>query len=103
VESDVILATHYGVEVDVAKRVIRKVIQVPIEAELLTRIDETVGRVAESRAAFIREACRSRLEALKGGQLDRQYVDGYRRKPEDPAWAKATVRLLAKVLPRERW
>jgi hypothetical protein len=87
----------------VAKRAARKIIQVPIEEELLTRIDETVGQVAESRAAFIREACRSRLEALKGGQLDRQYVDGYRRKPEDPAWAKETARLLSKVLPREKW
>ena len=86
-----------------AARTTKKVIQVPIDEELLARIDERVGRVAESRAAFIREACRWRLEALKGGQLDRQYVDGYRRKPEDLAWAKATTRLLAKVLPRERW
>ena len=86
-----------------AARMTKKVIQVPIDEELLARIDERVGRVAESRAAFIREACRWRLEALKGGQLDRQYVDGYRRKPEDPTWAKATARLLTKVLPRERW
>ena len=86
-----------------AKRTIKKIIQVPIDDELLTRIDETVGRVAETRAAFIREACRLRLEALRGGQLDRQYVDGYRRKPEDPAWARATARLLPKVLAREEW
>ena len=86
-----------------AVRTTKKVIQVPIDEELLARIDERVGRVAESRAAFIREACRWRLEALKGWQLDRQYVDGYRRKPEDLAWAKATARLLTKVLPRERW
>ena len=86
-----------------AKRTIKKIIQVPIDDELLTRIDETVSRVAETRAAFIREACRLRLEALKGGQLDRQYVDGYRRKPEAPAWARATARLLPKVLPREEW
>ena len=59
-----------------AVRTTKKVIQVPIDEELLARIDESVGRVAESRAAFIREACRWRLEALKGGQLDRQYVDG---------------------------
>ena len=86
-----------------AARMTKKVIQVPIDEELLARIDESVGRVAASRAAFIREACRWRLETLKGGQLDRQYVDGYRRKPEDLAWAKATARLLTKVLPRERW
>jgi metal-responsive CopG/Arc/MetJ family transcriptional regulator len=83
--------------------VTRKVIQVPMDEELLTRIDEMVGRVAESRAAFIREACQGRLEALKGGQLDRQYVEGYRRKPEEAVWAKATARLLSRVLPREKW
>jgi hypothetical protein len=88
---------------DVATRTSKKVIQVPIDDDLLSRIDETVGRVAETRAAFIREACRLRLEALKGRQLDRQYIDGYRRKPEDPAWAKAAARLLSRVLPREKW
>ena len=86
-----------------ARRATRKIIQVPIDDELLTRLDETVAQVAETRAAFIREACRQRLEALKGGRLDRQYVDGYRRKPEDPTWAKATARLLSKMLPREKW
>ena len=86
-----------------AKRALKKIIQVPIEDELLIRIDETVGRVAESRAAFIRDACRLRLRALEGDQLDRQYVDGYRRRPEDTAWARTTARLLSRVLPREKW
>jgi len=86
-----------------AKRAPKKIIQVPIEAELLARIDETVGRVAESRAAFVRDACRSRLDALEGGQLERQYVEGYRRKPEGTAWAKTTARLLSGVLHREKW
>jgi len=86
-----------------AKRALKKIIQVPIEDELLVRIDETVGRVAESRAAFIRDACRSRLKTLEGHRLDRQYVDGYRRKPEDTAWARTTTRLLSKVLPRGKW
>ena len=86
-----------------AKRNSKKIIQVPIEAELLTRIDETVGRVAESRAAFIRDACRSRLDALERGRLDRRYVEGYRQKPEDPAWAKTSARLLSRIVPREKW
>jgi hypothetical protein len=86
-----------------ARRTTKRIIQVPIEDKLLMRIDETVGRVAESRAAFIRDACRLRLKALEGDRLDRQYVDGYRRKPEDTAWAKTTSRLLSKVLPREKW
>ena len=86
-----------------AKRAPKKIIQVPIEAELLARIDETVGRVAESRAAFVRDACRLRLNALEEGQLDQRYVDGYRRKPEDTAWTRTTTRLLSGVLPREKW
>jgi hypothetical protein len=86
-----------------AKRAPKKIIQVPIEDELLMGIDETVGRVAESRAAFIRDACRLRLKALERGRLDRQYVEGYRRKPEDTAWAQTTTRLLSRVLTRERW
>ena len=86
-----------------ARRTTKKIIQVPIEDKLLMRIDETVGRVAESRAAFIREACRLQLKALEGDRLDRQYVDGYRRKPEDTTWAKTTTRLLSGVLPREKW
>ena len=81
----------------------KKIIQVPIEGELLMRIDGTVGRVAESRAAFIREACRLRLEALEGSRLDREYVDGYRRKPENAAWARASARLLSRLLPPEKW
>ena len=85
-----------------AKRATKKIIQVPIEDKLLMRIDEAVGRVAESRAAFIRDACRLRLKALEGDRPDRQYVDGYRRKPEDAAWAKTTTRLLSEVLLREK-
>ena len=41
-----------------AKGRVKKIIQVPIENELLERIDATAGVVAESRAAFIREACK---------------------------------------------
>lgn len=87
----------------VARASAKKVIQVPIEHDLLARIDETVGQVAESRAAFIRDACRLKLRTLEAGELDRRYVDGYRRKPEDPAWAAAAAQLLSRVLPRERW
>ena len=85
------------------RRSSKKIIQVPIEDTLLMRIDETAARVAESRAAFIRDACRLRLKALEGDRLDRRYIDGYRRKPEDPVWAKTTTQLLAGVLPREKW
>ncbi len=81
----------------------KKIIQVPMEDDLLKHIDKTAGAVAESRAAFIREACRLRLKSLEARELDRQYVEEYRRKPEDTAWAETGARLLSSVLPREKW
>lgn len=81
----------------------KRIIQVPMEEDLLERIDETAGVVAESRAAFIREACKLRLSALATRELDRRYVEGYRRKPEDTTWAETGAKLLSRVLPREQW
>ena len=81
----------------------KKIIQVPIEDELLERIDATAGIVAESRAAFIREACKQRLKSLQVEELDRRYMDGYRKKPEGTDWAQASVRLLSRRLPKEKW
>ncbi|HEY3302912.1 MAG TPA: hypothetical protein VGL70_05175 [Candidatus Binatia bacterium] len=86
-----------------AKNKPKKIIQVPIEDELLQRIDTTAGVVAESRAAFIREACKQRLKNFEAKELDRRYMDGYRKKPEELDWAETSVRLLAKRLPKEKW
>jgi metal-responsive CopG/Arc/MetJ family transcriptional regulator len=86
-----------------AKGQVKKVIQVPIEDELLDRIDTTAGIVAESRAAFIREACKQRLKNFETEELDRRYMAGYRKKPEGTDWAQASVRLLSKRLPKEKW
>jgi len=81
----------------------KKIIQVPIEDELLERIDATAGAVAESRAAFIREACKQRLRSLEIKELDQRYVEGYRKKPEELDWAEASVKLLSTRLPKEKW
>ena len=54
-----------------------KIIQVPMEEELLKQIDATAGVVAESRAAFIREACQQRLKSLRAKELDRLYIEGH--------------------------
>ena len=86
-----------------AKGRAKKIIQVPIQGDLLERIDESAGMVAESRAAFIREACRLRLKGLEAKELDRRYIEGYRKKPEDAAWGEMGVKLLAARLAREKW
>lgn len=88
---------------DMAKKRRPKVIQVPIDPDLLTRVDEGASMVAESRAAFIREACRRRLRSLEREKLERRYVEGYERSPEDTAWARMGAVLLSRVLPKEKW
>jgi hypothetical protein len=86
-----------------AKNKPKKIIQVPIDDELLKRIDVTAGVVAESRAAFIREACQQRLKSLQAKELDRLYMEGHRSQPEDLDWAESSVKLLSKRLPKEKW
>ena len=81
----------------------KQVIQVPIDRGLLSKIDDTARLVAESRAAFIREACKLRLREIEAARQDRRYEEGYRRKPESAAWAKTAALLLTRVLPREKW
>ena len=86
-----------------AKTKSKKIIQVPIEDDLLERIDASAGVVAESRAAFIREACQQRLKSLRAKESDRLYMEGYRSQPEDLDWAESSARLLSKRLPKEKW
>ena len=58
-----------------AKRKNNKIIQVPMEEELLNQIDAIAGIVAGSRAAFIREACQQRLKSLRA--VERKVLDYY--------------------------
>jgi hypothetical protein len=86
-----------------AKSKSAKVIQVPMEEKLLKQIDATAGIVAESRAAFIREACQQRLKSLRAKELDRLYTEGHKKRPENLDWAESSAKLLSKRLPKERW
>lgn len=85
------------------KRKANKIIQVPMEEELLSQIDATAGIVAESRAVFIREACQQRLKSLRTKELDRLYIHGHQSRPESLDWAKSSVNLLSKRMPKEKW
>ncbi len=74
-----------------------------MEEELLKQIDATAGIVAESRSAFIREACQQRLKTLRSQELDRLYIEGHQSHPEDIDWARSSAKLLSKRLPKEKW
>jgi metal-responsive CopG/Arc/MetJ family transcriptional regulator len=86
-----------------AKSRSNKIIQVSMGEELLKQIDATAGIVAESRAAFIREACQQRLKNLHAKELDRLYIQGHQSHPEDLDWAESSAKLLSKRLPKEKW
>lgn len=88
---------------DMPKNKSSKIVQVPMEDELLKRIDATAGIVAESRAAFIREACKLRLKTLQHKERDRLYIEGHQSRPEDLDWAESSAKLLSKRLPKEKW
>lgn len=53
--------------------------------------------------APIREAFKQRLKSMDAKELDRLYVKGYKNAPEDLDWARASVKLLSKRLPKEKW
>lgn len=60
----------------------KKIIQVPIEPELLESVDLYAREAGKSRAAFIREACADYITRSEEEELDRQYVESYRQFPE---------------------
>ena len=86
-----------------AKNKTKTIVQVPMEEDLLKRIDATAGIVAESRAAFIRAACQQRLKSFEAKERDRLYIEGHQRHPEDLDWAESSAKLLSKRLPKENW
>ena len=81
----------------------KRLIQVPIDDELLTRVDTGASVVRESRAEFVRQACEQRLKKLEDLAKDQQYEAGYARIPEDEDRAKASAKALAALMPPEKW
>jgi len=43
------------------------------------------------------------MKSLDVKGLERLYVEGYRKRPEELGWAEASVKILSKRLPREKW
>ena len=80
-----------------------KIIQVPIQEDLLGILDAVSRERGQSRAAFIREACAQYVASLREAELDRQYVEGYLKFPEDPAEGEAWIKNAAEVWGEESW
>ena len=82
---------------------VKKVIQVPVDEELLIALDRVSRKQQKARAELIREACQRYLEQVEAEELDRLYQQGYERLPEEPELGQAQTALAAEILPAESW
>ncbi len=60
-----------------------KIIQVPMPGALLASLDDLSHKQDVSRSALIREACAKYITATQEAEWDRQYIEGYKKFPED--------------------
>jgi metal-responsive CopG/Arc/MetJ family transcriptional regulator len=81
----------------------KKVIQVPFDDDLLKEVNYVSKKKHKKRAELIREACKQYLLSIKNEELDRIYVRGYERIPEETDLGEAQVAILSEVLPPEEW
>jgi metal-responsive CopG/Arc/MetJ family transcriptional regulator len=74
-----------------------------MEEHLLKEVTRKARRQGSTRSAWIRKACEEYLRKLEVQELERQYVEGYLRKPEHPAWGRVGAKLAAQVWPKGEW
>jgi len=80
-----------------------KVIQVPMDDVLLRAMTRRAKATRSTRAALVRHACQEYLRKLEEEELDRRYLEGYRRKPEKAGLGAAGAKLAAQVWQKEEW
>ncbi len=82
---------------------VKKVIQVPVDEQLLIALDHTSRKQNKARAELIREACQCYLEQMESEELDRLYQQGYEKLPEESEAAETQIGLVGEILPEEAW
>jgi metal-responsive CopG/Arc/MetJ family transcriptional regulator len=87
----------------VEKTVAKKVIQVPVDEELLKELDRFCAGKRRSRSELIRRACQSYLDQVEREELDRRYQQGYAKVPEEPGVGESQAAISGEVLPGESW
>jgi metal-responsive CopG/Arc/MetJ family transcriptional regulator len=80
-----------------------KVIQLPMDESLLRAVNRKAKSLRSTRAAFIRAACQEYLRRIENQELERRYIEGYRRTPEVAALGTVGAKLASEVLPIEDW
>ena len=80
-----------------------KVVQVPMDGDMVKALDALAAQRGEARAGVIRAACLEYLRRQRDRQLDESYEQGYRQLPESTAVGEAQVTVAGEVLPEEKW
>jgi metal-responsive CopG/Arc/MetJ family transcriptional regulator len=81
----------------------KKMIQVPVDEDLLEALDQVSLKLRESRSEIIRQACKRYLLDMKDEEMDRLYQQGYRDMPEEAELGEMQISVLSQVLPAETW
>jgi len=81
----------------------KKIIQVPVDEELLTALDQLSRKQRKARSELIRQACQRYLRQVESEELDRLYQQGYQKLPEEPELGEAQVAIAGEILPKESW
>ncbi|MCJ7807309.1 MAG: ribbon-helix-helix protein, CopG family [Dehalococcoidia bacterium] len=81
----------------------KKIIQVPVDEELLQALDHVSNKLHKARAAVIRQACKQYLRQMEQEELDKLYQQGYEKAPEEHEWGEAQINLATQILSKESW
>ncbi len=82
---------------------VKKVIQVPVDEELLKNLDSLSKKQSKARAELIRQACLRYLQQVENEELDRLYQQGYKKIPEGLETGGVQVAMSGEFLSKEAW
>lgn len=81
----------------------KRIIQVPVDDGLLTKLDYLSKRKGKARAEIIREACHQYLISSETEELEQQYQRGYKQIPEKSDVGESQISMLNKIVSEEDW
>ena len=81
----------------------KKVIQVPMDVDLLEELDKRAQMFKQTRAETIRTACRDYLRAIEREEKDRAYQRGYEKHPESTDIGEAQSVIAGDMFEEESW
>ena len=82
---------------------LKSIIQIPIDHDLLERINAQAAAQGRPRAALIRAACTRYLRELEREKREREYEEGYRRIPDATTVEESLAWLSVSGIQPEAW